>query len=238
MANPPDVRGSNALHRSRTSIALLGAIVIASITGVSAHIVRGVINRTLATAFVSSPSATQDLPIRISWGSQDTGLRVACFSAANTSPPRGDDPDWPRVTGVGFELPGAPSGFALLEPLDGEWELVEGIRAEIPGHDTVTLDVAIVARVNPAGHSRRGPHDLLGLPPGQLAVRGSGTRFCVSGPFPDTVPDLTSPGQRVTASIEQIINGVVVAFHRVEPHGPSTDVGVWENPLRTIPLPE
>jgi hypothetical protein len=139
---------------------------------------------------------------------------------------------------VGFELPGAPSGFALLEPLDGDWELAEGIQAQIPGHDTVTLDVAIVARVNPAGYSRRGPHFLLGLPPGQLPARGSGTRFCVSGPFPDTLPDLTTPGQRVTASIEQIINGVVVAFHRVEPHGPSTDVGVWESPLRTIPLPE
>jgi len=238
MANPPDVRGSDALHRSRAWIALLGAIIVASITGVSAHIVRGVINRTLATAFVSSPSATQDLPIRIMWGTQDTGLRVACFSAANTSPPRGDDPDWPRVTGVGFELPGSPSGFALLEPLDGEWELAEGVQAQIPGHDTVTLDVAIVARVNPVGHSRRGPHALLGLPPGQLAVRGSGTRFCLSGPFPDTVPDLTAPGQRVTASIEQILNGVVVAFHRVEPHGGSTDVGVWESPLRTIPLPE
>ena len=136
-------------------------------------------------------------------------------------------------------LPGAPSGFALLEPLDGEWELAEGIRAEIPGHDTVTLDVAIVARVNPVGRSRRGPHALLGLPPGQLSVRGSGTRFCVSGPFPDTVPDLTTP--RPTGDHVDDRTDHQWRRHRLRSGGTSWPVrrtSVWESPLRTIPLPE
>ena len=95
----------------------------------------------------------------------DTGLRVACFYVANTSPARVDRPDWPRVTSVGFELPGSPSGFSLVAPLDGDWELVEGTRVFLPGHGPVTLDFAIVARprcgalvdaklpVEPAGYS-------------------------------------------------------------------------------------
>jgi hypothetical protein len=28
----------------------------------------------------------------------------------------------------------------------------------------------------------------------------------------------------------------VVGFHRVQPQGPSTDVGLWENLARTVPL--
>ena len=225
----------SARHR-RTLIALLGAIFMASMAGVSAHIVRGVVNPTLATAFVSSPSGGLDAPIKIVWGAQDTRLRVVCFNVANTSLPRADDADWPRVTAVGFELPGAPSGFALLTPLDGEWELVEGRTAAIPGHEAVTLDFALVARVNPAGFSQKGPRDLLGIPPGQPQTRGSGTRFCVSGPFPDTLPDPSAPHERLATTVEHILNGVVVGFHRVQPDGPSTDVGVWESPLRSIPL--
>jgi len=242
MTTTERVRVPRSARHRRTLIALLAAIFIASIAGVSAHIVRGVIYPALATAFVSSLTATQDAPVKIMWvnqatqGTVDTGLRVVCFYAANTSPARADDADWPRVTAVGFELPGAPSGFSLLEPLDGEWELVEGGEAAIPGHGTVALDFALRAHVNPAGWFRKGPQDPLGIPPGQPQTRGSGTRFCVSGPFPDTLPNPSDPNQPIATTIEQIINGAVVGFHRVQPHGPSTDVGLWENPQRSVPL--
>jgi hypothetical protein len=41
-----------------------------------------------------------------------------------------------------------PAPARSLEPLDGEWELVEGSMAAIPGHGTVALDFALVAQVN------------------------------------------------------------------------------------------
>ena len=229
------VRLLRFIRSSRTLVAPLGAIFVASVAGVSAHVVRGVMNPTFATAFVSSPTAGTDAPIKIMWGTRDTGLRVACFFAANTSMPRADDADWPRVMAVGFELPGTPSGFSLLEPLNDEWELVQGGTVAIADRGTVALDFAIVARVNPAGWLRRGPHDPRGIPPGQPATRGSGIRFCVSGPFPDTLPDLSDPSKTVVTTIEGIINGVVVSFQRLEPHGPSRDVGIWENPQRAVP---
>ena len=159
-----------------------------------------------------------------------------CFNVANSSMKRADDPDWPRVTGVGFELPGFPTGFTLLSPLSGEWELVEGASAEIAGQDPVQLDFAIVARVNPAGLPRGGSHNLLGIPPGQPENRENATRFCVSGPFPDTLPNSLDPTKPIETTIELLINGVVVRFHRVESHGPSPEFGVWENPMRTVPL--
>jgi hypothetical protein len=230
------VRLPRFIRSRRTLVALLGAILVASVAGVSAHVIRGVMNPTFVTAFVSSPSAGTDAPIKIMWGTQDTGLRVVCFYAANTSIPRADDADWPRVMGVGFELPGRLAGFSLVEPLNNEWELVEGRTVAIDDRGTVALDFAIVARVNPAGWFRRGPHDPRGIPPGQPATRGSGTRFCVSGPFPDTLPDLSDPSTTVATTIEAVINGVVVSFHGVEPHGPSRELGLWENPQRFVPL--
>ena len=204
-------------------------LVLASLTGLSAHFVKGLASPDRASAFVSSPTATADPIIPVAWGSQDTTLRVACFNVANTSTPRTDRPDWPRITGVGFELPDLParppSGFSLIAPLDDDWELVEGVEATLPDHGTVTLDFAVVARVNPMGR-RRGdplgsPQDLLGIPPGQLAARGNGTRFCVSGPFPDTLPNVGS------TTVEKILNGVVVGFHGVEGDHQGFDAGVW-----------
>jgi hypothetical protein len=221
-------------NRSRT--VLLAALSLASIAGVSAHGVRGGNFPTAALAFVSSPTGDTDAPVKIVWGGVDTNLRVVCFYAANTSPKRVDDNDWPRVTAVGLELPRAPAGFSLLEPLNGDWQLVEGIQAEIPNQGNVTLDVAIVANVNPAGLAEQGPNLLLGIPPGQTRARGNGTRFCISGPFPDTLPKLGAPGESVNTTIELLLNGVVVGFHRVEHAGPSTDVGVWESPMRAVPL--
>jgi hypothetical protein len=199
-------------------------------------VVRGGSFPTAAVAFVSSPTGEADAPVRILWNNVDTGLRVVCFYAANTSPTRVDAPDWPRITAVGLELPGVPAGFSLLEPLDGDWQLVEGIQADIPNRGTVTLDIAMVATVNPAGLGTRGPHFPLGIEPGQTRARGNGTRFCVSGPFPDTLPKLGAPEESVNTTIESLINGVVVGFHRVEHAGPSTDAGVWESGSRAVPL--
>ena len=219
----------------RRPAVLLAFLVLASTVGVSTHVVRGG-NPTAAVAFASSPTGDTDAPISIAWGGVDTGLRVVCFNTANISPPRLDDNDWPRVTAVGLELPGAPTGFSLLEPLSGDWRLVEGLEASIPNRGTATLDVAIVAQVNPAGLSQQGPNLLLGIPPGQPRARGAGTRFCVGGPFPDMLPKLGEPGVYVDTTIERLLNGVTIGFHRVEAGGPSIDIGIWESSLRTVPL--
>jgi hypothetical protein len=78
------------------------------------------------------------------------------------------------------------------------------------GRGNVTLDVVVMARGS-------------GLAAGQPATRAGGTKFCLSGPFPD--------GQ----NIEQIINGVVVGF---QSHAgqPIVDLGLWDSPQRVIPL--
>jgi hypothetical protein len=213
------------VRASRPAIIVLGAFAVVSVATVSAHFVKGLGPTGSTSAFVSSPTNTADAPIQVRWGllpADDTGLRVVCFYVANTSQPRGDRPDWPRVTGVGFELPGSPSGFALLEPLNADWGLVEGVTRSLAGHGTVTLDFAIVADVNPTGRTPGRPHDPAGIPPGQEGgVRGVGTRFCVSGPFPDTLPGLGS------TTIERILNGVVVGFHGVDAVHQGTDAGVW-----------
>jgi hypothetical protein len=207
--------------------ALLIVVAIPLMT-VSAHVVVGSLNPSLARAFVSSPTATADTPVSLVWGSDpnqvDTGLSVACFNVANTSLARPDDPAWPRITAAGFELPGDLSGFTLVSASTPGWSLQERVEVEIPGRAAVTLDVALVAPVNPMGMSVGQPQTLLGIAPGQLAQRGSGTRFCVAGPFPRTL------------TIEQIINGVVVRFHGVHPAGPSVDFGIWDNAARSVPL--
>ena len=210
--------------RHHRATILLAAILVTSVATVSAHVVRGLGNPTLATAFVSSPTATQaDAPIPVGWGSVDTGIRVACFNTANTSEPSAHDPNWPRITAVGFELPGQLSGFSLMAPLDGDWELVENVSTAVPNYPDVTLDFAVVARLTPAAIFHKKRFALLGIPPDQ--ERNQGTRFCVSGPFPTGL------------TIEQFINGVVVRFRRVEPHILSSELGVWENTAnRPIPL--
>lgn len=200
---------------SRFTIALVAAFAFGSLATLSAHIVRGISFPTLAVGFVSSPSATEDAPIKVLWGPTDTGLRVACFYTANTSP-RSADPQWPRITAIGFELPGAVSGFSLMAPLDGGWELVEGAAAVLPGRGGVLADFALVAKESTG--------TLPGIPPAQQAARGSGTRFCVSGPFPEGL------------TIEQIINGVLVRIQQPQPTGLATDIALWDSPLRIVPL--
>jgi hypothetical protein len=208
-------------HRRATI--LLVTLFAGSVATVSAHVVRGLSNPALATAFVSSPTSALDAPIPVAWGALDTGLLVMCFNTANTSLPSAHDPDWPRITAIGFELPGRPSGFSLMSPRNSDWELVEDVRSAIPNHANVWLDFAIVARLTPATLFRRHSFDLPGIAPGQGRIQAM--RFCVSGPFP--------PGM----TIEQIIDGVVVRFRRVQPRILSSEVGVWENTAnRPIPL--
>ena len=238
MTIPPAVHARPALRRFRLTLAAGAALALASLAVVSAHTVKGLQNPSLATAFVSSPSAGTDDPVALTWGTGETaintGLKVVCFYVANTSPPRIDQPKWPRVTSVGFELPDSPSGFALVEPLDGTWELLEGRRASMPGHGRVTLDVAIRARVNLT--SRR-PQRLPGVPPGQpTGQRRAGTRFCVSGPFPDVLPNLATQdddGDTIPGNIENLLNGVVVGFTGVADGHNGKDSGVW---VPTLPL--
>ena len=231
----------------RFGMVLVCALFLVSLATVSAHLVKGLGSPGLTSAFVSSPTGTSDALIKVSWGTSntgETGLRVMCFFVANTSPPRLDRERWPRVTGVGFELPDSPSGFALISPLDGGWELVEDTEASLPGHGSVSLDFAIVARVNPTGVAAGLPYDLGGIPPGQPSgVRGVGTRFCVSGPFPDLLPNLATPDPEdtVPATIENLLNGVVVSFDGVAGNPMGIDAGVWFPPPsgtepRAIPL--
>lgn len=230
----------------RFGIVLLCAVLVVSVVTVSAHMVKGLGSPGLTSAFVSSPSGATDALVKVAWGTTsggDTGLRVMCFFVANTSTARLDRERWPRVTAVGLELPDSRSGFVLISPLDGEWELVEDTEAFLPGHGSVSLDFAIVARVNPTGVAAGLPHDLGGIPPGQPSgIRGIGTRFCVSGPFPDLLPDLTTDAQddTVPATIENLLNGVVVSFGGVAGNPMGTDAGVWfpapGTTPRTIPL--
>lgn len=222
-------------ERVRIQATLLAVTGLASAAGLSAHIVRGLDSPTAATAFVSSPSATADAPIRVSWGAIDTGLRIVCFNVANTSPVGVDDPGSPRITGAGFELPGAPRGFTLLTPIDG-WTLVEGTQVTTPGVQAVTLDFALQTHSNQGDWEYKSPMPHVGIAPGQPAVRGSGVRFCISGPFPDTLPNPAIPGATVATTVELLINGVVVRFARVNPQGQSPDLGLWDNPLRAVPL--
>ena len=232
------MNNSSSAIVSRDSLRAIGMAVgvsslLASLAVVSAHSVRGLSSPDSVGAFVSSPTATNDPLIPILWGIEDTGLRVACFNVANTSLSNADRPGWPRITGVGFELPGSLSGFALLNPQDEGWKLVEGTAASLPGHGSVDLDFAIVADVNPTGRTPGQPDDPLGIPPGQPAQRGAGTRFCVSGPFPDTLPVVGA------TTIERVLNGVVVEFDGVDDHRRSSDAGVWHPSAgvpRAIPL--
>ena len=214
-------------------IVWLSVLVLASLTAISAHTVRSV-SSSPGKAFVSSPTSANDAPVAIQWlnpstppTTYDTGIRVVCFFVANPSQADPARPEWPRITSVGFELPGAPSGFALVDPVGGDWQLRENVPATLAGQD-ITLDFTIVAGVNPTGRTPGNPENPRGIPPGQPDLtRRAGTRFCVSGPFP---PQLTK--------IEDILNGVVVGFHGVEGNHQGVDAGVWftQGALRPIPL--
>lgn len=216
------------LSFSFKSWAACGAVLVAvslSWIVVSAHPVKGITDPS-ATAFVGSPTSGSDLPVPVAWGTPpggfDSDQSVACFKVANTTLRPGSQ--WPRLTAIGFELPDVRSGFTLLSPQGEGWQVVENISLDT-ARGTLTVDFAIVAPVNPMGHSMWGwARPLLGLPPNQPSGRDTATPFCVAGPFPPAM------------SIEEIINGVVVRFHRVQPQGPSIDLGLWDSTARTVPL--
>jgi hypothetical protein len=192
----------------KRTVVIAAVIVCTSLVTVTGHIVRGILYPSQATAFVSSPTAADDAPIVVKWGAEDTGVRIACFNVANTSPVLASASGFPRITAIGFELPGGPAGFTLLG--NGDWQLTSNVPASLLGRGNVTLDFVLIARGT-------------GLPPGQPATRAGGIRFCLSGPFPDG------------ANIEQLINGVVVGF-QTQAGGPIVDVGIWESPQRAVPL--
>jgi hypothetical protein len=231
----------------RSPLFPVATVVVACTIGLSAHVIKSVDLLTQVTAFVSSPSSGVDAPIPVLWPTADpakpvdTGLSIACFYVANSTQPDSGDPAWPRITSVGFELPGSPSGFSLLEPLNGDWELVEAVQKPVGSKGVVTLDFAIMARVNPTGRTPGSPGDPRGIPPGQPAARLSGTRFCVSGPIPARLPDLRTnvpPGADMATTIEGLINSVVVGFSGVDGQHRGVDAGIWDaQPPNTRPVP-
>ena len=130
----------------------------------------------------------------------------------------------------------------MLEPLNGDWQLVEAVQQSLGSKGVVTLDFAIMAPVNPTGRTPGSPQIRRGIPPGQPATRLSGTRFCVSGPFPERLPDLrttANPGDTLATTIELLVNGVVVGFHGVDGQHQGVDVGTWDAQLpnrRPVPM--
>ena len=137
-------------------------VVVGAAIELSAHRVIGVNHPGPNVAFVRSPAALQtDMPIPIF----DTGLSVLCFKVTNSS-------DTGHITGVGLELPGELSGFALVSPLDRGLSIEEGV--DVPGFPDATMDFAVVTGTHFAGgRSKQGIRKAEGTVP-----------ICVSGPFP------------------------------------------------------
>jgi hypothetical protein len=180
--------------RVRVGTLVLGVlVVVGAAIELSAHRVIGVNHPTLHVAAVRSPAAsTTDMPVPIF----DTGLRVVCFRVTNSS-------DTSYITGVGLELPGDLSGFALMSPLDRGWSIEEGVDA--PGFPDATMDFAVVTGTHFAG----------GKPKQGIQKEDGTVTICVSGPFPAT-------------PIETLLNGVFVGFRGQDPATSGFDIGVWE----------
>lgn len=176
-------------------LVLFAVITVGAAIEVSAHRVIGIGHPTVNIAAVRSPTASPvDAPVPI----YNTGLSVICFRVTNSS--TADN----RITGVGLELPGELSGFALVSPLDRGLSLHENV--DVPGFPDATMDFAVVAGTNFTGGRPK-----LGIPPGDPPLM-----ICVSGPFDTAVP------------IETMLNGVFVGFRGQEPHTSGFDIGVWE----------
>jgi len=183
-------------------------ICTASATAARAHNIKGVNYPTLATARLTSPNATLvDRPVPI----PGTGLSVACFNVRNTSPET-TSPE-ARITAVGFDLPGEPTGFALISPTDSDFALGNEV-GNVPFFPGVTLDFALLTHKTFASGN---PH--LGL-----ARSPSPVQICVSGPFP------SDPDGQLTL-IETLLNYSYVRFKQVGPDGELDDVGIWERRL-------
>lgn len=183
-----------SISRMRVRVLVLsGLVAVAAVIEVSAHRVIGVKHPTLNVAAIRSPAANRaDMPVPIF----ATGLSVVCFTVTNSS-------DHSHITGVGLELPGDLSGFALVSPLDRGLSIEEGV--EVPGFPDATLDVAVITGTHFAGgRTKQGIQKEEGTIP-----------VCVSGPFP-FVP------------IEDLLNGVFVGFRGDDPTTSGFDIAVWE----------
>lgn len=183
--------------RSRHAASIVLGVTL-SVAAVYAHTYVGLEHGiTLVSARVQSPNAqVTDLPVPI----PATNLSVVCFRVRNTSPFDS------RITAIGLELPGELSGFALISPTDSDFQLIEGV-TNVPGLPDATLDFALVTGRNFAG----------GRPNAGLAPSSTLTTFCVSGPFPQSMP------------IERILDRGVLRLQRVGVDGELSDVAVWEN---------
>lgn len=153
--------------------------------------------RPVVAARVQSPNAQlTDFPIPV----PGTDLSIVCFRVRNTSEYDA------RITAIGLELPGEPTGFTLVSPTDGDFRVIEQV-TQVPGLPDVTLDFALVS-----GRTFGG-----GRPQSGLAPSASLTTFCVSGPFPQNIP------------IERLLDRGVLRVQRAGVDGELGDVAIWEN---------
>jgi len=130
---------------------------------VQAHTVKGIENPTLATARITSPTASTDMPIPI----YNTGFAVACFKIRNTSPYDS------VITAVGLELPGDNGDFNIVLPASSMFHVESSVSLK-PFFDDHILDFAFLTgpRFNSDG-GRSGLHPSADF-----------TDMCVSGRFP------------------------------------------------------
>ena len=152
-------------HRYRLPVKVLAALFLMGTCSfqVLGHNVKGIDYPTLATARVTSPTTSQDLPVPI----YNTGVSVACFKIRNTSPYEA------VITAVGLELPGDNGDFNLVLPASSIFHVDSSVSMK-PYFDGRVLDFAFLT--GPRFNSDGGT---LGLPPSVQF-----TDMCVSGQFP------------------------------------------------------
>ena len=152
-------------HRYRLPVKALAALFLMGTCSfqVLGHNVKGIDYPTLATARVTSPTTSQDLPVPI----YNTGVSVACFKIRNTSPYEA------VITAVGLELPGDNGDFNLVLPASSIFHVDSSVSMK-PYFDGRVLDFAFLT--GPRFNSDGGT---LGLPPSAQF-----TDMCVSGQFP------------------------------------------------------
>jgi hypothetical protein len=190
MQNPPFGRRPPAV------IIALGSVLVTVALG-DAHTYVGIEAPSIFRARLESPNATTaDFPIPI----PNTSLSVVCFKVRNSSPIDS------RLTAIGLDLPGSLTGFTLISPTDTDFKLIEQV-TNVPELPDVTLDFALVT-----GRTFAGGRPSQGLPPSQTP-----TTFCVSGPFPQTMP------------IERILDLGVVRMQAGGLEGEDGDILVWDS---------
>jgi hypothetical protein len=117
-----------------------------------------------------------------------------------------------RITGIGFDLPGAPrDGFTATNV--GGFRFTDSNDPNIPQFNSAVLDFAFVT-----GNSG----NFNGGFPNNAIAPGDSLTFTVSGNFG-------------SLSAQQIINTILVRFQRVGPNGNESDVGAA---VPNAPIPE